>query len=113
MTNTDYLIETSILSTVLFAHHQYNNEAYFSNYELNEEWFSIQFHKLIVKTINSNRAIGLPLTEDYIAEQLLKNNIMNRDLWLTIISANPFGKANFDTYLEQLKGAKKAQIGDI
>ena len=103
MTNIDCMIETSILSTVLFAHHQYTDEAFFNNYELQEEWFSIHFHKLIVKTINNNRAIGLPLSEEYIAEQLLNNNIMNRDLWLKIIEANPFGKANFDTYLEQLK----------
>lgn len=103
MTNTKYLMEVSILSTVLFAHHQFTNEDYFANIELQEEWFSIPFHKLVVKTINHSRATSKPIYEEFIAEELLENRIMDNQRWLNIINANPFSRHNFEVYLEQIK----------
>jgi hypothetical protein len=55
MKNSEYLIEVSILSTVLFAHHQNKDEEYFNNFELQEEWFQVHFHKIVVRAINHHK----------------------------------------------------------
>ena len=106
MTNTDYLIEVSVLSTVLFAHQQYSEEEFFTSFELQEEWFLIPFHRLVVKTINHTKAKGLPIYEEFIVEELQKNNALDFQLWTAIISGNPFSRVGFETYVKSLMKPK-------
>jgi len=106
MKNSEYLIEVSILSTVLFAHHQCKDEQYFNELELQEEWFLISFHKIIVRAINHNKAKSEPIYEEFIADSLSKRGQLDFELWTTIISANPFSKVLFEQYLETLQKPK-------
>ena len=113
MTNTEYLIELSMLSTVLFAHHQYKDEQYFNDLELQEEWFQIPFHRLVVKNINYNKQLKLPTYEEFICESLIQDGIMDGDLWLKIIGANPFSKVLFEKYLVNLEKHSDKMIEGI
>jgi len=103
MTHTDYLMEISILSTVLFAHHQCNEKEYFNHLELQEEWFNLPFHRIIVRAINHHKAKGEPVYEEFIAESLFRRGQLDFQLWTAIISANPFSKALFEQYLNKMK----------
>lgn len=113
MKNSEYLIEISILSTVLFAHHQCKDEEYFNNIELYEEWFLVPFHRIIVKAINHHKAKCEPIYEEFIADSLSRRGQLNAELWFRIISANPFSKVLFEQYLETLKSGKKSLIEGI
>lgn len=113
MNNTEYMTEVSILSTVLFSHHQKEHEEYFNNLELYEEWFIVPFHKIIVRAINHNRQKCMPIYEEFIADSLSKRGQLDFELWTRIISANPFSKVLFEVYLEALKGGKKSLIEGI
>ena len=98
MTQTEYDIEKSILSTVLFSHHQFKDEEFFNNIELKEENFQLYFHKLVVKQINHNKALSLPYQEEYIGSSLANLGVIEMEYWLSIINANPFGKPLFEIY---------------
>jgi len=113
MTNSEYLIEVSILSTVLFAHHQCKDEEYFNSLELQEEWFLVPFHKIIVKAINHHRAKCEPTYEEFIADSLSRRGQLDFELWTRIISANPFGKPNFERYLEVLQKPKTSLYYEV
>lgn len=113
MKNSEYLIEVSILSTVLFAHHQEQHEEYFNNLELQEEWFLIPFHKIIVKAINHHKMKAEPIYEEYIADSLSKRGQLDFELWITIISANPFSKVLFEKYLETLQKPKTSLYYEV
>ena len=113
MKNNEYFIEVSILSTVLFAHHQCKDEEYFNNLELKEEWFLIHFHKIIVRAINHNKAKALPIYEEFIADALSIRGQLDFELWTTIISANPFSKVLFEKYLETLQKPKTSLYYEV
>lgn len=113
MNNSEYLLEVSILSTVLFSHHLCEDEKYFDNLELQEEWFLVPFHRIIVRAINHHKMKCEPIYEEFIADSLLKRNQLDFTLWNAIISANPFSKQNFETYLNKLKEPKKSAHWDI
>ncbi len=113
MTNTEFLIEKSIISTVLFSHHSCKDEDFFNSVELQEEWFSDYFHKLVVKAINHNKSLGLSTSEDFIAERMAEFGTLNYNQWIDLISANPFSSILFNVYLDELKGSKKSLIGSI
>jgi len=109
MTDSEYYIELSILSTVLFSYHQEEHEKYFDEIELKDDWFLNPFHKLVVRAINYNKSKNIPYQEEYICDILGKYNQLNTDLWLKIISANPFSPYLFKRYLEQLKAPKLSE----
>ena len=113
MTNAEYLIEVSILSTVLFAHHQCKDEEYFNNLELQEEWFLVPFHKIIVKAIHHHKAKSEPTYEEFIADSLSKRGQLDFELWTKIISANPFSKVLFEQYLETLQKPKTSLYYEV
>jgi len=113
MTNNEYLLEVSILSTVLFAHHQCKDEQYFNDLELKEEWFIVPFHRIIIKAINHHRMKCEPIYEEFIADSLSKRGQLDFSLWSTIISANPFSKNIFEMYLSKLKEPKQSAHWDV
>lgn len=113
MKNSEYLMEVSILSTVLFAHHLHTDEEYFNSLELQEEWFLIPFHKIVVKAINHNKAKNEPIYEEFIADSLSIRGQLDFALWTTIISANPFSKVLFEKYLETLKKPKTSLYYEV
>lgn len=113
MTNSEYLLEVSILSTVLFSHHLCEDEEYFNDVELYEEWFTVPFHKIIVKAINHHKMKHEPTYEEFIADSLSKRGQLDIALWSAIISATPFSKRNFEKFLDKLKEPKKSAHWDI
>lgn len=108
MKQNEYFLEISILSTVLFAHHQCKDEEYFNDLELQEEWFLVPFHRIVVRAINHHKAKCEPIFEEFIADSLSRRNQLDFELWLNIISANPFSRVLFEQYLETLKKPKKS-----
>jgi len=113
MTNSEYLLEIAILSTVLFSHHSNNEEEFFNDLELYEEWFSHPYHKIIIKAINHHKAKGEPTYEEFIADSLAKRGQLDHNLWLAIISASPFSRVQFEKYLEVMKEPNKSLIEGI
>ena len=112
MTQTEYDIEKSILSTVLFSHHQFKDEEFFSNVELYEEHFQDNFHKLVVKQINHNKAKGLSIQEDYITEAMGVNGTLTSQM-IEIMNTNPFGRPLFEEYYKALNKPKLSNHWDI
>lgn len=112
MSNLDYSIEKSILSTIMFSHHQKDDEEFFNNAELYEEFFSDRFHKLVVKQINHNKALGLSFQEEFITEAMKDNGTLTNQM-LEIMSANPFGKHLFEVYYKLMSRPKLSSHMDI
>lgn len=106
MTQTEYDLERSILSTILFSHHQFKDEEFFNNVELKEEYFQHHFHKLIVKQINHNKALVIPFQEEYICDTMAENGTLDHNQWLNIMATNPFGKSLFEVYYNKLQHPK-------
>ena len=113
MTNQEYLIECSIISTFVFSHHSNDNEKYLHSIDLREEYFLTHFHKLIVKEINDNKMKCIPIYSEYIEDQLRNNGTLDYQLWENILNANPFGKALFDSYFNTLKEPKKSLCYEV
>lgn len=112
MTNIEYAIEKSILSTILFSHHSKEDEAYLNSVELYEEYFSDHFHKLVVRQINHNKALGLSTQEEFITNAMgIAGTLTNQ--MLEIIAANPFSKHLFETYYKQLTKPNLSKHWDI
>jgi hypothetical protein len=107
-----YSLELSFISTMLSTHSE-EEEEFFDAQELQEEFFDNYFHKIVIKTINHTKALGYPIYEESIADELNRNGVMNFELWLRILSANPFSKYLFTKYLPQLSTAQNNLIGEI
>lgn len=112
MTNIEYLIEKSILATVLFSNHQKEHESFFENFELKEEYFQDHFHRLVAKQINHNRSIGLSTQDEYIVDAMDKTGTLTNQM-IEILSANVFSKHLFEVYYRQLTKPKLSQHWDI
>ena len=112
MSNLDYSIEKSILASVMFSHHQKADEEFFNNIELYEEYFSDKFHRLVVKQINYNKALGLSYQEEYITEAMANSGTLTNQM-LEILNANPFSRYLFETYYKQLSKPRLASHWDI
>jgi len=112
MTNLEYVIEKSIISTILFSHHQKEDEDYFNNIELKEEHFTDHFHKLVVKQINHNKAKGLNTHEDFITEAMSVNGTLTNQM-LEIMTANPFSRHLFEVYYNQISKPKLSKHWEI
>lgn len=112
MTNLEYSIEKSLLSTILFAHHQKEDESYFNTLELKEELFKNPFHRLVAKQINHNRALGLSTQDEFITEAMAQNGTLTNQM-LEIMTANPFSRHLFQRYYSSLKKVSLKSHWDI
>ena len=113
MYNENYYLEISILSSILYAHHQCKDEQFFHEVELKEEYFTNGFNKLVARQINENRDNNKPIFEEFIFEELIKKRLIHDQIWNDIMRANPFGRRLFELYFESIKSVNKEKIGAI
>lgn len=113
MYSSNYYLETSILSSVLFAHNQCRDEQFFYDVELKEEYFTNQFHKIVVRQINENKVKNIPIQDDYVCQELAKKRIIDDNLYTNIMMANPFSKYLFEKYYANMKKGDKSIVAGL
>jgi hypothetical protein len=98
--------ERTVLSTVM-SRDTIDNQAS-CDIELSEDWFTLIFHKIVVRTINAMRSKSIPTSDELVAHYLQRNNVYDQEAFFRILEASPFGSEElFNHCLQQVKSSKK------
>jgi hypothetical protein len=93
--------ERTVLSTILLSE-VYDLE-FAQNTSISEDYFSHPFHKIVAKTINEAKKLGM-MDELIVMDMLQRKNLMDDYLFSMILAANPFAtKKQFDYQMDIIR----------
>ena len=86
-------IERALLATVMFADlHPYPDMI--NAIELDEEAFTMHYHKIVVKVINAMKAKGIGISYELVSYYLIRNNLFSEAAFTAIGTATPIGSVD-------------------